>query len=223
MISSQFNDDFGRLLKESDIYDGVHDVVFKIGTKLFPAHKYIIATQTSYFEKQFLENDEVILDDKLNPDIFEQFLLYIYTSSCDLTQCGHLKNEKLRVLCDSKSDTIQVNEQSNNKIISQKSVHKNPLKMLNEMAKKFAYVELQKVLNCLEMFKYDIRKKKDIKLMKSSRFNRTEYSNYYDVTIKCRDDKDLMAHKCVLSARLDYFNNMFSFRWQGVSYSKRFR
>lgn len=47
----------------------------------------------------------------------------------------------------------------------------------------------------------------------SMRFNRLSYPELYDVTIKCADQMEIKAHRCVLSTRLEYFNMMFNSSW----------
>lgn len=45
------------------------------------------------------------------------------------------------------------------------------------------------------------------------KFDRLSYPELYDVTIKCADSKEIKAHRCVLSTRLEYFNLMFNSSW----------
>lgn len=45
------------------------------------------------------------------------------------------------------------------------------------------------------------------------KLNRLSYPELYDVTIKCADNKNIKAHRCVLSTRLEYFNLMFNNSW----------
>lgn len=45
------------------------------------------------------------------------------------------------------------------------------------------------------------------------KLNRLSYPKLYDVTIKCADNKEIKAHRCVLSNRLEYFNLMFNSGW----------
>lgn len=45
------------------------------------------------------------------------------------------------------------------------------------------------------------------------RLNRLSYPELYDVTIKCADQMEIKAHRCVLSTRLEYFNMMFNSSW----------
>lgn len=49
------------------------------------------------------------------------------------------------------------------------------------------------------------------------RLNRHAFPELYDVTIKCANDMEIKAHKCVLVARLEYFSLMFSHSWSEVS------
>lgn len=45
------------------------------------------------------------------------------------------------------------------------------------------------------------------------KLNRLSYPELYDVTIKCANDAEIRAHRCVLSTRLEYFNLMFNSSW----------
>lgn len=45
------------------------------------------------------------------------------------------------------------------------------------------------------------------------KLNRLMYPELYDVTIRCADNKEIKAHRCVLSTRLEYFNLMFNSSW----------
>lgn len=49
------------------------------------------------------------------------------------------------------------------------------------------------------------------------RLNRHAFTDLYDVTIKCSNNMEIKAHKCVLVARLEYFSLMFSHSWAEVS------
>lgn len=45
------------------------------------------------------------------------------------------------------------------------------------------------------------------------RFNRLSYPELYDVTIRCAENAEIKAHRCILSSRLEYFNMMFNSSW----------
>ncbi|KAJ8928173.1 hypothetical protein NQ314_019235 [Rhamnusium bicolor] len=241
IVESEMKTHFQILLEEVSESDDIHDVVFKVDQKYFSAHSFIISTKSPYLERLIRDSrKEVIILNDVNPDIFEQLLLFIYTGACDLTNCGEIKNEKLRKLCQKHSDPKDIRESLDtpevpvgmsayefyNKVklnqsqdLKQKNQNtKNPVRMLHELAKRFECSDLQKVLSNLDMQKFIIRFKhmqevsERVRLL---RFDRSMFPNLYDVTVKCKDHRELKAHKCVLAARLEYFNNMFSMRWRG--------
>uniref|UniRef100_A0A7N5KD78 Inhibitor of Bruton tyrosine kinase n=1 Tax=Ailuropoda melanoleuca TaxID=9646 RepID=A0A7N5KD78_AILME len=99
--SSSFFEEFGKLLRETDETDSIHDVTFQVGNRIFPAHKYILAAHSDFFQKLFL-SDGTSLDftdvyrkdedsagchlfvvEKVHPDLFEYLLQFIYTDTCD--------------------------------------------------------------------------------------------------------------------------------------------
>ncbi|XP_022359722.1 inhibitor of Bruton tyrosine kinase isoform X3 [Enhydra lutris kenyoni] len=99
--SSSFFEEFGKLLRETDETDNIHDVTFQVGNRIFPAHKYILAAHSDFFQKLFL-SDGTSLDftdvyrkdedsagchlfvvEKVHPDLFEYLLQFIYTDTCD--------------------------------------------------------------------------------------------------------------------------------------------
>ena len=104
--SSSFFEEFGKLLRETDEMDNIHDVTFQVGSRLFPAHKYILAVRSDFFQKLFL-SDGTTLDftdvyrkdedsagchlfvvEKVHPDLFEYLLQFIYTDTCDFLTHG---------------------------------------------------------------------------------------------------------------------------------------
>lgn len=105
MSSSSFAEEFGKLLREADVMDNIHDVTFQVGNRLFPAHKYILAVRSDFFQKLFLSDtsldfidiyrkDEdsagchLFVVEKVHPDLFEYLLQFIYTDTCDFLTHG---------------------------------------------------------------------------------------------------------------------------------------
>ncbi|XP_042638178.1 inhibitor of Bruton tyrosine kinase [Orycteropus afer afer] len=105
--SSSLFEEFGKLLKETDEMDNIHDVTFQVGNRLFPAHKYILAVRSDFFQKLFI-SDGTTLDfaevyrkdedssgchlfvvEKVHPDLFEYLLQFIYTDTCDFLTHGY--------------------------------------------------------------------------------------------------------------------------------------
>ncbi|XP_037375902.1 inhibitor of Bruton tyrosine kinase isoform X2 [Talpa occidentalis] len=119
--SSSFFEEFGKLLKETDEMDNIHDVTFQVGNRIFPAHKYILAMRSDFFQKLFL-SDNATLDfadvyrkdedsagchlfvvEKVHPDLFEYLLQFIYTDNCDILTHGF----KPRINLNIKSEEYQ--------------------------------------------------------------------------------------------------------------------
>ncbi|KAH0622107.1 hypothetical protein JD844_024105 [Phrynosoma platyrhinos] len=121
---STFPEDFAKLLGEAEVTDTIHDVTFQVGTRTFPAHKYILAMRSVFFRKLFAadhswldptdlyrkEEDDVGCDlfviEKLHPDLFMYLLQYIYTDSCDLLVHGHRPKMVYKERMEENEDTL---------------------------------------------------------------------------------------------------------------------
>ncbi|XP_017362184.1 inhibitor of Bruton tyrosine kinase isoform X2 [Cebus imitator] len=104
--SSSFFEEFGKLLRETDEMDNIHDVTFQVVNRIFPAHKYILAARSDFFQKLFLSDDTTLectdiyrkdedsagchlfVVEKVHPDMFEYLLQFIYTDTCDILTHG---------------------------------------------------------------------------------------------------------------------------------------
>lgn len=121
MSSSSFLEELGKLLREADEMDSIHDVTFQVGNRIFPAHKYILALRSDFFQKLFL-SDGTSLDftdvyrkdedsvgcplfvvEKVHPDLFEYLLQFIYTDTCDFLTHGF----KPRIILNKKPEKYQ--------------------------------------------------------------------------------------------------------------------
>ncbi|XP_036271156.1 inhibitor of Bruton tyrosine kinase isoform X4 [Pipistrellus kuhlii] len=119
--SSSFLEELGKLLREADEMDSIHDVTFQVGNRIFPAHKYILALRSDFFQKLFL-SDGTSLDftdvyrkdedsvgcplfvvEKVHPDLFEYLLQFIYTDTCDFLTHGF----KPRIILNKKPEEYQ--------------------------------------------------------------------------------------------------------------------
>lgn len=105
---SSFSQHFRSLLDEADETDGIHDVTLQAGDRTFPAHKYILSMRSEFFRKLFVsERDldeeepdgdvrksedavgcDLIILEKITPDMLEYALHFIYTDSCELLVHG---------------------------------------------------------------------------------------------------------------------------------------
>ncbi|XP_019772045.2 inhibitor of Bruton tyrosine kinase isoform X1 [Dendroctonus ponderosae] len=222
--ASTMPDNLLDFLLQADVDDGIADVEINISGRLFPAHRYILASRSPYFSNLFAQAGNQSLEyPGYNPVIFEEFLRYVYTGTTELIRIGELKNPALIQLC---SRPVIVDENAPAfQYYSDLKVNRklnNPVRMLHEMAKRFEVMELQKILSNLEVIRQEVTVKKGGRdpWKTQIHFNRFECPELWDVEIHCKDDRVLKGHKCILVARLDYFNNMFSTRWSGAETSK---
>ncbi|KAM4772213.1 inhibitor of Bruton tyrosine kinase [Rhinophrynus dorsalis] len=128
--SSIFAEDFQKLLSEVDEMDSIHDVTFEVGSQTFPAHKYILAIRCDFFQKLFFSQEFNQLDfpdlqqkgedaagcdlfviEKIQPDLFEYILQFVYTDMCDMLVQGHKPRLRSKIKIEEKEDTILSNFQ----------------------------------------------------------------------------------------------------------------
>lgn len=88
----------------------------------------------------------------------------------------------------------------------------NPVKMLQGVAKKLGLGSLSARLDGV---KYENGKINVVQRKTSNkpRFNQKKSSYLCDVTLRSEDGKEFPCHKCVLCARLEYFNSMLGSPW----------
>ncbi|GJQ66288.1 hypothetical protein Trydic_g4335 [Trypoxylus dichotomus] len=157
--------DLKNLLEEADEEDFVHDVLFKVGTVTFAAHRYIVSSCSNTLEK-LVFSDNVIEIADVHPDIFKEFLLWIYTGDCNLLNIGpcpkhlqqismHKINNDSLVKCTENNQVEEVQDVNQisgfeyckkSKSNKEGSV-KDAVRLLQDLAKKFEIVNLEKRLS----------------------------------------------------------------------------
>ncbi|XP_073702952.1 inhibitor of Bruton tyrosine kinase isoform X2 [Garra rufa] len=266
--ASTFPQHLQRLLAEADETDSIHDVTLQAGDRTFAAHKYILSMRSDFFRKVLLpegckegvEDEEVkkgedavgcdlLVLEKIPPEMLEQALNFIYTDSCEMlihgtrpivprsNQKSHpepqqqlihslqaLGLEKRSALDVYRSLPTKAREDADKpKTKSTKSGKKgksgngvepgqNPVKILQGVAKKLGLGSLSARLDGVKFEDGKIsvvQKKSGNKL----RFNQKKCSYFCDVTLRSKDGKEFPCHKCVLCARLEYFNSMLGSPW----------
>lgn len=203
--------DMYRLLQEADECDHVHDVIFKVGKKVFPAHRFVLSRcsrESLDFEKELIQKAIIELPD-IHPEIFQQFLLYNYTGTCDLLMCQKCPVELEKLFKNIENSST---EEKNRKTNSGKT--KDPVRMLQECAKRLGFQSLQKRLEDFYYHNGYIKcRSEKRRYSEMLKFDKTLMPEFCDVIVKVRNKKELSAHKCILVARTEYFNNLFSMRW----------
>lgn len=154
--SSTITEDFGKLLREAEVMDTIHDVTFQVGTRTFPVHKYMLAMRSDFFRKLFVsdpnwldsadlyrkDKDEVGCDlfvmEKLHPDLFMYLLQYIYTDSCDLLIHGYRPRMVYKERVEENEDNLitNLNKMAVHGDVNNKSAfavyRRNQVQMMNE-------------------------------------------------------------------------------------------
>ncbi|XP_051853281.1 inhibitor of Bruton tyrosine kinase isoform X2 [Antechinus flavipes] len=115
------------------------------------------------------------------------------------------------------NQTHTVNERQKNKMKPSKkgkSVGEdvNPVKMLQNIAKKFDVNSLSSRLNGVR-FENEKISVVTAETGNKPKLNQKQCSFLYDVTMKSMDGKEFPCHRCVLCARLEYFHSMLSSSW----------
>ncbi|XP_054716016.1 inhibitor of Bruton tyrosine kinase-like isoform X2 [Uloborus diversus] len=209
MISeSQMLKQFARFYSDTCIGDEFHDVVIEVGKRKFAAHKFILSSRSEFFQKQFcsgkLKKDVLVLDN-MKAEAFEQILKYIYCNHSDfLTPNYEFKWEKMQ-------------ENGKKKKGAKVSKELSPVILLQEASKKLGINALAKRLDSVRLINGKIAVLETSPAPKFF-FNRHSLLNLADVNLIAANGDIFPCHKCILVARLDYFQSMLSTSWAESSY-----
>uniref|UniRef100_A0A8D3DEL6 Inhibitor of Bruton tyrosine kinase n=1 Tax=Scophthalmus maximus TaxID=52904 RepID=A0A8D3DEL6_SCOMX len=259
---SSFSQHLRSLLDEADEMDSIHDVTLQAAGRTFPAHKYILSMRSEFFRKQFMseccgigEDDldqevrksedamgcDLLILEKIPPDMLEHALHFIYTDSCELlvhgarprvsgamtgqnkvrgkNSCPTLSVASVRIRREvdkAKSKGSKPGKKGKGVKGDQAGATEgggaNPVKTLQGVAKKLGLGSLSARLDCV---KYENGKiiVNHKKTGNKPKFCQRKCSYLCDVTLKSGDGKEFPCHKSVLCARLEYFNSMLGNPW----------
>ncbi|KAJ0174013.1 hypothetical protein K1T71_010159 [Dendrolimus kikuchii] len=238
-------------LRDTATYDDIlHDVTFKVGAKLYPAHIFIIASNSELLYKLYKEKrtspeeKPVIHLDNVHPEIFDRILKFMYTGTCDVAELGpcSLKIRKEDLMSTGKKGREDAEEPDlieNPNEISAFEVYKHteknkksrgrrsadtpprtnlycdPVKLVQASAKRLQVMALHKLLDKFYYRDGTIHLKDSATYTKDrpQYWKRDAFPELVDTEVISKDGVLISAHKCVLAARLDYFNGMFMHSW----------
>ncbi|CAG9795587.1 unnamed protein product [Diatraea saccharalis] len=235
------------LMESASDTDLLHDVVFKVGSKLFPAHIFIVASSSEFLYKLYRDQKEVpgnkptIVLDHIHPEVFQWILKFAYTGTCDVAELGQcplkIRKEDLPVVKKDKKneddDELELMENSSdisayevykhqNKRKHRRSVetpprhsHCDPVKLVQAAAKRLQFMTLHKLLDKFYYRDGTICLKDSATYTKNppQYWQRDSLPDLVDTNVCSKDGVLIPAHKCVLAARLDYFQGMFLHSW----------
>ncbi|VVC95937.1 unnamed protein product [Leptidea sinapis] len=246
---SGFSKHMESLMELASDDDLLHDVIFKVGLKLFPAHIFIIASSSDFLYKLYQEASvkerrPTIPLDNVHPEAFERILKYMYTGTCDVAEMGpcalKIRKEDLIGTKEKPLDLDDVIEnpseisafevykshekrrnnkrkQNNNNSTPTRTPHVycDPVKLVQATAKRLQVMGLHKLLDKFYYRDGTVCLKESATHTKNSPqcWDRDSYHELVDTNVCSKDGMLISAHKCVLAARLEYFNGMFMHSW----------
>ncbi|KAI5642905.1 BTB/POZ domain-containing protein [Phthorimaea operculella] len=231
--------------------DLLHDVVFKVGQKLFPAHIFIIASNSEFLYKLYQDHittqgeKPTIPLENVHPEVFDRILRYIYTGTCDVVELGpcglKIRKEDLNAGKKEKDSNVDVDldliensseisafevyskNEKNKKNRGRRATERptrqhlycDPVKLVQAGAKRLQVLKLHKLLDKFYYKDGSICLKDSATYSKNPchHWDRTQYPALADTNVCSKDGVLVPAHKCVLAARLDYFQGMFMHSW----------
>lgn len=195
---SEFQSHMMQLLESGDCGDAVHDIIVKVKGNSYPLHRYILASRSEYFQKVIneIEPSGVHVIDNITVKAFEEVLCFIYTNSCNI-----LESESARVIVG-----------LSNKYSLGKRITTAFLKEVHDASKKLGVHSLKDCLSKASI-KNNAVVLGTVPPMTKYRFFRNKFDTLCDVTLVSSDGMTFPCHRCILVARLEYFNSMLSFGW----------
>uniref|UniRef100_A0A1B6MEM7 BTB domain-containing protein n=1 Tax=Graphocephala atropunctata TaxID=36148 RepID=A0A1B6MEM7_9HEMI len=189
---TEFPQQMATLLTDAHEEDSLHDIWIESDKCSVAAHHMVLARVSEEFAN--LSRSCSIRKVKLEGadwEILHQVLTFAYTHDCDIIHPGPFQTNLF------KGDVI---------------------KAALDIAKTW---KMQTLMKCLHLLKYDggliLLKEEGSSihqvLGERPQMERSMLASLYDVTIASSDGASFRAHKCVLAARLDYFNSMFTGGW----------
>ncbi|ALC41431.1 CG8060 [Drosophila busckii] len=183
---------FKKLYHDTSDTDAVHDIVFHVDGECFAAHKFIVFSRAAGLRELIrgYEDKNIYLNfDNLTCKMFELVLKHIYNNYWP------------------REDDIDCMQQSLGPQHPQQRIE--VCQMLLTHLEKFGLEELAKyVQSYINEQQFPLPSRQRLQ-----RLQRSAYPELYDVCIVCEDNKTLDAHKCILVARLEYFEMMFMHSW----------
>ncbi|XP_014250304.1 inhibitor of Bruton tyrosine kinase isoform X2 [Cimex lectularius] len=171
------------LLDETSEQDNLHDLLINVKREVFPVHRYILASRGC----SLAFHNEKVLKLDIEPMIFNELLQYIYTGECKLTNIDECSKSFL-------------------------GLKENPITLLREVALNLGLDTLSKQLENIKYVDGKISAS-DHPRCEDIFFDRSLFQEFCDIKFISEDEQVFPAHKCILSASLEYFQRMFLAGW----------
>ncbi|GAB1609231.1 inhibitor of Bruton tyrosine kinase-like [Argonauta hians] len=214
---------FRELAEDCSDLSLIHDLEIKSGCKSWFAHRYIMASNSKYFEslivstkpRQPSHDMHMVTIPYVHADLIKQMLQFIYTNTCDLLTPGaqfawstdplmHLNHCRF---C--KTDHAMLTESD------------DPVAHLVRVATTFDLHELAQRLDVVYVRhnRVQLKKKRRKPSYIEPTYDLTAFPALSDITLRVSSEskEQFKCHKCILVAQSEYFRSMFSCVWRETS------
>lgn len=193
----------------------------QVEDEIFPAHKYIVFSRAEGLRdivKKYTDKHIYLNFEGLTSKMFELIMKYIYENHT-LTMTGLIRSSIL------KSDSLhraKVYKINTNFIPDIEDVESSfdPYSGLSNLDIYTLFREYMGKFGVAKLFDRMMGSTKNKE--PTLRFNRLSYPELYDITIKCANNLEIKAHRCVLSTQLEYFNLMLNNTWSEATVNIKF-
>ena len=215
--TSKMTRDLKQMLASATLADDVHDAVIMVGTEKIPIHKFILDCRLNsnnldiYKSNDQLDQKTVFQFPCTDSDVYT-WLEKVYIGENTTTVPLKVDNKE------NSDDSLFAKHMSSFALVDFEcpldyNILNNGLSRKKKSKKKSAYAvyrEKNKNVNTRE--KVNPQVSKDL-VMLQTLDNWRNYKEVSDVTIESGDGCLFHCHKCVLTARAEYFSNMLSNTW----------
>lgn len=211
----------------------------------FACHKFMLISRCQLFSKLFLSPDvsqlpkdlhsnaavpedcsactEVVIEN-VHPVIMRNLLQLIYSGSCEMFET---RDNGMSVFCDMgiprvyfrSSTYVEEKEYEKKKVLrkataSSQDLQNSCVNLLETTAQRFGVKDAKIVFQ-----RFNCRDNRPIALSNRAQvtLNRSLSSILFDCTVVCDDGISIEAHRCVLSARIPFFQGMLLSPWMETS------
>ncbi|XP_043231783.1 inhibitor of Bruton tyrosine kinase-like [Amphibalanus amphitrite] len=215
---SQLRRDLGRLLSSADETDSIHDLVLLAGHERFPCHKFILASGSSYFSQQFagVESGDVTTHrvDGVPAAALRQVLQFLYMGTCDLMRPGPTDFRLEPTDPGTGPGSRPQPQHKSDKKAAGKARPPQPLQVVREAARRLGVPAMLTKLDGVRLTAGRIELARGADISPAPlRLDPAAPPGLSDVSVVGTDGAAVLCHKCVLAARLEYFNMMLSSTW----------
>ena len=169
-------------------------------------------------------NFKIAPEHKIKEDLFEKSDLERYVKNMTIIDSNTVDESSSAYNVHQSNKRKKKKESQSEKLKEKQKQHKekeytlNPLVLLNDLSRKLGMLGLCKQItnfkylgDCIVDTRQQIWGKKYSAV--NNNFTRKSCPELHDITIISEDAIEFSAHRCILSARLEYFNSMFSLGW----------